>query len=675
MKKFLLLIIIFCSFYRLVANSKDDRIAFSNFDRNIQASSYCEFLNVVAAATGKDFYNEKMATDFKSACIMCAGTPDSRYYYVIKEKEKNSVAFMSYRDVVCYYSWHENISSTFDFDFYNTNAIDPLIKSNQIYFTNHLEKKIVNYHASSGKWQEGSKWAEEIGALLMSTLFGERTRRISSETSDHLQREIGKHNSTRMDSHGALIAAARENASTPPLPNFKFPKISKKNSNSLSFKQDREISKMDDSYQDDVTDTSNFTNSKKNDSSLSPVNENANNSAFANGNLPWNLRKIGVCSAWDILSKKQEQSENEHEDLHILIFDTGIDAEHPVLRNYMWRTLKKNGRAIYGYNACDDSDNTEDNNGHGTKCGGIISAVLGHDKNLSKQVKLMVCKICNENTYTFFLSDLLKSMEWAIGERWAKGENREAKKNIKIINCSMGRYPGNNVQKEKADNMLEDKLSAIRDKGIIVVTSAGDSKKGERGTDNDERCHYPSNYGRIALKRNNNMEVLKSEGLTYPNVVAVAATTEDDMLLQEANYGKQTVHLGAPGDSIPTIVPSNLARNYKSTCTGSSAAGPHVSAACALMMQIFLNASTHNDIIDAFYRSGVSIQFAKGREIASGRLDIAAALEYMKYKKAAGLEIPQNSLPLEQEEGQKLKPQDSFELPQKELQKEKESEK
>ena len=62
-------------------------------------------------------------------------------------------------------------------------------------------------------------------------------------------------------------------------------------------------------------------------------------------------------------------------------------------------------------------------------------------------------------------------------------------------------------------------------------------------------------------------------------MIAVAATTRTDALASFSNFGRQTVHVGAPGSEILSTTPANT----YSTFSGTSMAAPHVTGLAALL--------------------------------------------------------------------------------------------
>src|SRR5690606_25473717 len=109
-------------------------------------------------------------------------------------------------------------------------------------------------------------------------------------------------------------------------------------------------------------------------------------------------------------------------------------------------------------------------------------------------------------------------------------------------------------------------LAAIReanDAGVLFVAAAGNST-----ANNDTRPNYPSNYD-------------------VENVIAVAATQQNDTLASFSSYGRRTVDLAAPGVNILSTTRNNGFKNM----SGTSMATPHVAGAVALIKATFMELS------------------------------------------------------------------------------------
>jgi subtilisin family serine protease len=101
---------------------------------------------------------------------------------------------------------------------------------------------------------------------------------------------------------------------------------------------------------------------------------------------------------------------------------------------------------------------------------------------------------------------------------------------------------------------LSDAIDAQRE--ILFIAAAGNDYQ----SDNDDFPHYPSSYN-------------------FPNVIAVAATDGDDSMAWFSNYGRRTVHVGAPGSGIFSTLPANC----YGLMSGTSMATPHVTGLAALL--------------------------------------------------------------------------------------------
>ena len=104
---------------------------------------------------------------------------------------------------------------------------------------------------------------------------------------------------------------------------------------------------------------------------------------------------------------------------------------------------------------------------------------------------------------------------------------------------------------------LQTALDSAQTHGTLFVASAGND-----GVNTDVTPHYPSSM-------NNSI------------VLAVGASTSDDTLWTESNYGKTTVQMVAPGVSVLNL---GLAGLYVKM-TGTSMATPHVTGTAALLLQ------------------------------------------------------------------------------------------
>ncbi len=217
--------------------------------------------------------------------------------------------------------------------------------------------------------------------------------------------------------------------------------------------------------------------------------------------------------------------------IKVAILDTGINQNHPDLASKI--VLQK----IFYTNSL------EDNFGHGTHVAGIISAVTNNSQGVAgvcPNCQLMIGRVLDDNGSG-------PTSNIATGVTWA------ADNGAKVINISAGDTVF--VQ------ALADAITYAWNKGVVITAAAGNS--------NTTQKFYPA---------------------AYPNVIAVAATDNNDTKASFSNYGSWVL-VAAPGSNIFSTLPdhtynmqkmSTLNLNYD-YLSGTSMASPFVAGAAALV--------------------------------------------------------------------------------------------
>jgi serine protease len=126
----------------------------------------------------------------------------------------------------------------------------------------------------------------------------------------------------------------------------------------------------------------------------------------------------------------------------------------------------------------------------------------------------------------------------------------------KVINASFGGY--------SYSSTLYDAIAAANSAGILLVAAAGNE-----GVNNDLTPNYPSSYD-------------------LPNIIAVAATDQDDRRVPFSNFGPLTVDVAAPGTYVLSTIPLNLYSD-KEFNSGTSMAAPHVTGLAGLLYSYYYN--------------------------------------------------------------------------------------
>jgi len=137
-------------------------------------------------------------------------------------------------------------------------------------------------------------------------------------------------------------------------------------------------------------------------------------------------------------------------------------------------------------------------------------------------------------------------------------------------------------------------------KGILVIAAAGNE---ESDIDNKKNAYYPASYG-------------------LTNIITVTAHDQTLTTLPSSNYGKQSVHISAPGYRIKSSMPFGRSGYL----TGTSQATAFVSGVAAMLKSQFPNLSMQK-IKEAIIESAKKEKTMDGKCLANGRLDATHAQE------------------------------------------------
>ena len=264
---------------------------------------------------------------------------------------------------------------------------------------------------------------------------------------------------------------------------------------------------------------------------------------------------IDAPEAWDITTGSS--------DVVVAVIDSGIDYNHEDLSANMFQNsddcnsngLDDDGNGFvddcHGIDKVNDDSDPMDDNDHGTHVAGTIGAVGNNGVGVvgvNWTVKLMACKFLDAGG-SGSTADAISCLEYV-------KLMKDRGVNIVATNNSWG---GGSFSQA-----LFDAVEAHLQRGILFIVAAGNGGIDGVGDNNDgtgfDQQSYPCEF-------------------YLPNVICVASTTRTDDLSSFSNFGRRTVHLGAPGSQILSTTPGDT----YSTFSGTSMATPHVTGMAALL--------------------------------------------------------------------------------------------
>lgn len=278
-----------------------------------------------------------------------------------------------------------------------------------------------------------------------------------------------------------------------------------------------------------------------------------NTGQFVNGTYGRPDADIDAPEAWEIIDRGKE--------VVIAVIDTGVDYNHPDLAGRIWTNPgevpgngiddDKNGYIddVRGWDFADGDNDPVDRYGHGTHVAGIIAAGWNNAAGIAgifPKAKLMLLKVSTGSSADMDTFDIVSALDYAR----ANGAH--------IVN---GSYGGSAAEPDEYEAFAD-----LKNAAILAACAAGNSG---RNVDVESKT-YPASYAH-------------STNPSYPpldNIISVAASTPQDALSGNSNYGLNSVDLMAPGYNIYSTC-LNSTYCYKD---GTSMATPQVSAVAGLVL-------------------------------------------------------------------------------------------
>lgn len=263
--------------------------------------------------------------------------------------------------------------------------------------------------------------------------------------------------------------------------------------------------------------------------------------------------------------------------VRVAIVDSGVAADHEDISSKVVDRVNFSDTQILG-------PQDYDGYGHGTHVAGIVAATADNSLGVAgvcPGCSILDAKVLNSSG-SGSSSGIAKGIDWAVG------------KGAKVINMSLGQ--------RVSSRTLEAAVNNAWNQGVVIVAAAGNA-----GT---QAQVYPG---------------------AYPNVIAVAATDNNDAKASFSTYGKW-VDLAAPGVNVYSTLPnytSALATQDKLSpgydiLSGTSMASPMVAAVAALTWST--SAGTSNTAVRARVESSADKIKGTGTYWANGRVNACSAV-------------------------------------------------
>lgn len=254
--------------------------------------------------------------------------------------------------------------------------------------------------------------------------------------------------------------------------------------------------------------------------------------ASGNYSKQWHLRNYGQrvnategTQQIDIFWEEAMRQHDPKAEIIVAVLDSGVALDHPTFWNRDWnetvlwwndaeevdgRDTSGNGYVddVWGWNSNEGNNFMLDENGHGTAVASIIAGYAHPESGLqgvAPNARIMAVRVMDERGMT-------SDAAWIAGSRYA------IRNGARILNLSFGGY-------QWSLSTLAH-MGWMEDQDVLVVAAAGNDS-----TNNDTRPSYPASYA-------------------VGNLISVAAIDQHGHIAPFSNYGKNSVHLAAPGSNM-----------------------------------------------------------------------------------------------------------------------------
>ncbi len=263
----------------------------------------------------------------------------------------------------------------------------------------------------------------------------------------------------------------------------------------------------------------------------------------------WAYNTIELEKAWDKIVTSSE--------VLVGILDSGIDGNHDDLQGRINEELSTDLAYIYGTEDTDYDPLQDDDDmlNHGTKVAGIIAGVC-------ENVQLVSLKIMSGHRATGGNGNAKYKSSYA-----CRAIEHAKANNIMILNMSVG-WEGASINgdfEHEYDYYNVPMASVLDQYDGLLICAAGNNNRNIDDNDADWDI-YPQQYN-------------------FDNLLIVSASTQNDTIETNSNWGATSVDIFAPGESINTTI-KETANVRRGTMSDTSAAAPMVAGVAAILLSV-----------------------------------------------------------------------------------------